>query len=123
MSGSFRIRRVDEIVRASQTEWRQGYELGKKRQGCGSRSLDRCSAAFRDGYYTGYNESLGKKPPAIRAAPERMSPEEEESAQRIRARYLATNDPDIPGHVLEKCHPAFREEYRNMLRWYEYDDQ
>ncbi len=116
MSGSFNQRRVAEIIRASQSDWREGYELGKKRQGAGRRNLEQCSLAFRDGYYRGYNESLGKKLPEMKPAPQRMSPEEETQAQRERARYLAKHDPDIPESVLAKCHPAFRDEYSKRLR-------
>lgn len=116
MSGSFNQRRVAEIIRTSQSDWRNGYELGKKRQGAGGKSLEQCSKSFRDGYYRGYNESLGKKLPEIKQAPKRMTPEEESQAQRERARYLANHDPDIPESVLEKCHPAFREEYRKHSR-------
>ncbi len=116
MSGSFNQRRVADIIRVSQTEWRTGYDLGKKRQGCGNRSLDTFSRAFREGYRRGYDESLGKKSPEVKQAPPRMSPVDEEKAQRERARHLAKRDPDIPEIVLEKCHPAFREEYHKYLR-------
>lgn len=116
MSGSFNQRRVADIIRASQSEWREGYELGKKRQGCGNRRLDECSRSFQDGYYRGYNESLGKKPPTTKPAPPRMSPEEESRAQAERGAYMGKHDPfGVPEHVLAKCHPAFREAYVRVL--------
>jgi len=115
MSGSFNRRRVAEIIRASQADWRRGYDLGKKRQGCGNRTLDTFSPEFQEGYRRGYDESLGRKSPEVKPAPPRMSPEEESREQSARGIHLAQNDPFIPVEVLAKCHPSFRQAYNKAL--------
>ncbi len=116
MSGSFNQRRVAETIRVSQAEWRNGYEVGKQSRKP-LRGIDTRSISFRDGYYRGRNELLGRvKDTPLATAPARMTAAEEAIAQRERARHIARHDPDVPDDVLEKCHPAFRETYYRTLR-------
>lgn len=112
MGGSFNQRRVADIIRASQQEWRTGYEQGKK--GIKPFGADSWRASFRDGFYRGRDEFLGKGPQPLPLAPPR-NPQEIADQQKERGRHMAKQGLWVNNTELEKCHPDFRRSYQQVL--------
>lgn len=111
MSGSFHQQHVAEIIRASQKEWRDGYNLGKK-GGKKKGNPHYRSAAYQDGYNRGWNEFLGiatELPKTYER--KRLTPKEIANEQYYRGYYLGEHGEYYTDEFLLKLPASFREGY------------